>query len=62
MARAGVADRIAERVLGHSIQGVEGTYNRHSYRDEKADALRKLAALVVTIIAPASGKVVRLAR
>ena len=38
MARAGVPDNIAERVLGHVIAGVEGVYNRHAYSDEKAEA------------------------
>ena len=61
MARAGVSSEVAERVLGHAIKGVEGTYNRHSYRDEKAEALRRLAALIGTILQPAAGKVVRLA-
>ena len=47
----------------HAIKGVEGVYNRHSYRDEKGDALRKLAALIETILMPASNKkIVRLAR
>ena len=43
MARAGVRPDISERVLGHVIAGVEGTYDRHSYADEKRDALEKLA-------------------
>ena len=58
MSRAGVRPDIAERVLGHAIKGVEGIYDRHSYRDEKADALRRLAALIDTIISPPVGKVV----
>ena len=41
MSRAGVRPDIAERVLGHAISGVEGVYDRHPYRDEKADALRR---------------------
>lgn len=28
-----------ERVLGHVVQGVAGTYNRYSYLDEKRAAL-----------------------
>jgi integrase len=52
MARVGVADNIAERVLGHAIGGVQGIYNRHAYFDEKADALQRLATLVETIINP----------
>jgi integrase len=52
MSRAGVRPDIAERVIGHAIAGVEGVYDRHSYRDEKADALRQLAALIDGIIHP----------
>jgi hypothetical protein len=55
MARAGVRPDIAERVLGHAIAGVEGVYDRHSYREEKADSLRRLAALIEMIVnAPAT--------
>jgi integrase len=50
MSRAGIQSEIAERVLGHVIQGVEGIYNRHGYEIEKAEALEKLAALIERII------------
>jgi integrase len=50
MARAGVRPDISERVLGHVITGVEGTYDRHSYADEKRDALEKLAAMIERIL------------
>ena len=43
---------ISERVLGHAIAGVEGVYDRHSYDEEKADALKRLAALVGSIVNP----------
>jgi len=52
MARAGVADNVAERVLGHAIARVGGTYNRYEYDDEKADALNRLATLIETILNP----------
>jgi integrase len=52
MARAGVRPDISERVLGHVIAGVEGTYDRHSYADEKRDALEKLAAIIERIVTP----------
>jgi integrase len=52
MSRAGVRPDIAERVMGHAIAGVEGVYDRHSYREEKADALHRLAALVDGIVNP----------
>jgi integrase len=50
--RCGVADNIAERVLGHKIGGVQGTYNRHDYFAEKSEALFKLATLIEQIINP----------
>jgi hypothetical protein len=57
MSRAGVRPDIAERVMGHAIGGVHGTYDRHSYREEKADALKRLAALIKSIVNPAQGNV-----
>ena len=60
MARAGVPRDVAERVLGHVIQGVEGTYDRHEYRAEKADALAKLAGLIALILDPPGENVVQL--
>lgn len=57
MSRAGVRPDVAERVMGHVIAGVEGVYDRHSYRAEKADALARLATLLTSIIEP-SDKVV----
>jgi integrase len=62
LARAGVRPDIAERVMGHVIAGVEGVYDRHSYRDEKADALRRLAALLQTILHPHVGNVTTIQR
>jgi integrase len=62
MSRAGVRPDIAERVLGHAIPGVEGVYDRFHYDDEKADALRRLAHLIETIINPPKGNVVTMTR
>jgi integrase len=52
MARAGVRPDISERVLGHVIPGVEGVYDRHSYLDEKREALERLATTVERILNP----------
>ena len=49
-------------MLGHAIAGVEGVYDRHSYSNEKAEALQRLADLVVTILNPREGNVVALRR
>ena len=48
MSRAVVNTDVAERLLGHAIPGVKGVYDRH--RDEKAEALERLAFLVSQII------------
>jgi integrase len=60
MQRAGVLPHVSERVLGHAIPGVEGTYDRYAYDPEKADALQRLADLVGTILNPPEGNVVAL--
>ena len=52
MMRAGVRPDISERVLGHAIPGVEAVYDRHSYLDEKRDALDRLAEIICDIIKP----------
>ena len=62
MARAKVRPDIAERVMGHDQPGVEGVYDRHTYRDEKADALKRLTALIETILNPPTGNVVEMKR
>ena len=61
MSRAGVRPDIAERVLGHAIQGVEGVYDRHAYREEKAQALKRLAGLIEMILNPPAKNVVHMA-
>ncbi len=38
MARSGVMQEHIERVLGHVVSGVAGTYNRYSYLEEKRSA------------------------
>src|SRR5262249_34230604 len=52
MSRAKVSSKDAERVMGHALEGVEGTYDRYAYADEKADALQRLAALIDEIVHP----------
>jgi integrase len=55
MSRAGVISEHAERVLGHAVGGIEATYNRHAFDDEKEIALAKLAALIGRIVDPPEG-------
>jgi integrase len=62
MSRAGVRPDIAERVLGHAIPGIEGVYDRHSYSQEKTDALKKLSGLMETILNPPKGNVISISK
>jgi len=39
LAEIGISDVVAERVLGHKLQGMLAVYNRHSYDMEKRQAL-----------------------
>jgi integrase len=56
MSRIGVRPDISERVMGHVIGGVEGVYDRHSYKQEKADALSNLAHLIEGLLSPDSAQ------
>src|SRR5262249_39671314 len=60
MSRAGVQPDVAERVLGHTIPGVRGVYDRHAFLDEKRDAQERLAALIDGILTPPPSVVVPL--
>ena len=57
MSKAKIKPHIAERVLGHAIPGTEGIYDRHTYADEIAEALDRLAALIERIVNPADNVV-----
>ena len=54
--------RCSERILGHTLRGVRGTYDRHSYLNEKAHALEALAAQLRLITDPPKGNVRQLRR
>lgn len=54
LSRTNVRPDVAERVLGHTVGGVAGIYDRHHYDDKKAEALAELAALINTIVNPPS--------
>ena len=50
LAEISVSDIIAERVMGHKLQGMLGVYNRHGYDAEKRDALTKWEARLKEIL------------
>jgi integrase len=60
LSRAGVRPDIAERVMGHVQGGVLGTYDRHEYKLEKADALKRLAQQIMDIVVPPPSNVQKL--
>lgn len=43
LSRLGVSWNVAERCLNHKIRGVQGTYDRHDYFDERMAALTRWA-------------------
>ncbi len=63
LAELGISDVIAERVLGHKLQGVLAVYNRHDYDKEKRQALTMWEGRLRRIIGleqAVSGKIVNL--
>ena len=61
LSRCGVRPDVSERLMGHALPGVERIYDRFAYSDEKADALKRLAALIDEINnGEPSGKVVKM--
>jgi integrase len=50
MARSGVLEHTAERVMGHKRPGVVGIYDRHSYQAEIAGAVGALAGLLAGLL------------
>jgi hypothetical protein len=47
LAALGVRREVAERCLGHKLKGVEGTYDRHDYFNERRLALSQWTRLIV---------------
>jgi integrase len=62
MADADVPSDTRERVLGHAIPGVAGTYNRSKQIAQKANALRTLSVEIEKIVSGGKGKVLGFAK
>jgi integrase len=56
LAEIGVQDVIAERVLGHKLQGLMAVYNQHGYDTEKRQALALWEIRLVEILEQAKTK------
>ena len=52
LAALGVDDIVAERVMGHELQGMARVYNQHRYLDEKRAALERWADELRRIVCP----------
>jgi len=65
LAEIGIDDVVAERVLGHKLQGIMAVYNRHGYDAEKRQALEKWAKKlrqIVGIEEPVTDNVIQMRR
>lgn len=58
LAEIGIPREHAEAVLSHTLQGVEGTYNRHHYDREKQQALEAWSRKLISIITGTESKVI----
>ena len=56
LAEIGILDVIAERVLGHKLQGLLAVYNQHSYDSEKRQALAKWEQRLSEILGQTEGQ------
>jgi integrase len=52
----------AERVLGHALPGIRGTYDKYDYAKEICFAVEALAAQIETIVNPPEGEVIPMRR
>src|SRR5262249_26774752 len=55
LGRIGVPPVVAELCLGHKQSGIIGVYDRHSYFDEKREALKRWQAQLLSIVEPSPG-------
>jgi integrase len=56
----GIADHVAEMVIGHGRKGLQRIYDQHRYESEMRQALERWAGRLRSIVEPAPGKVVSL--
>jgi integrase len=63
LAELGIDDVVAERVLGHKLQGIMAIYNRHGYDKEKRQALErweKKLRQIIGIEEPETSKIIKI--
>jgi integrase len=62
LSEIGIAQEIAERVIGHAAQGVVGVYDQHKYRHEIRAALEGWERRLLGIIDPPEANILLFAR
>jgi hypothetical protein len=60
MTSAGISRLTVSKVLNHAENGITAVYDRHSYDQEKLQALERWAATLERIIEPPDGQVVNI--
>lgn len=60
MSRERVPSEISERVLGHAVDALVDTYDRHTFEQEKREALEALARRIDLIVNPPANNVASL--
>ena len=60
LARLGIPEIVAERVINHAKQGLIKTYDLHEYEDEKRDGLNRWAQEVMNLVTPPPENIVPL--
>lgn len=62
MAASKIIKEHRERVLNHTLEKLDGTYNLHDYDDEKVIALEALERKIKTILTGEAGKVIPISK
>jgi integrase len=57
LAALGISDVVAERVLGHKLQGILAVYNRYDYDQEKRQALEAWERALMHILGMETGEI-----
>ena len=52
LSRSGADADVAERCLGHALDSIRGTYDKHDYQPQMKIAFEKLSTMIANIVAP----------
>ncbi len=60
LSRLRVPEAVSERILDHTLKGIQGVYNVYEFLDERREALERWAVEVRSIVSPSADNVVKL--